>query len=410
MEGITLTVSQLNDYVRRLLASDPIVQHITLRGEISNFKPYASGHWYFTLKDDTGRIDCALFRQYTYGVPFMPQDGMRVLVKGSAGLYVQGGKFQFYADGMTQDGVGDLYRRYLELKERLTAEGLFDASRKRPLPLLPRAVGIVTSESGAVQHDIRTVAGRRFPGLPLVLRPAQVQGDGAAQDIVRGIEQLSRRRDIDVIIVGRGGGSLEDLWAFNEEIVVRAVAACPVPVISAVGHETDTTLCDFAADMRAPTPSAAAELAVPELAALRDTVGDLLHAVDQAAAHTLLEKDRALARLEHRLSAREPLSYVREMTLRTQHLKERLAAALDKRLTLLSGRLSQAQEHLRAVGPQAVLGRGYTIALRKGQAVASASQAGGDMTLIFRDGRANVRVQSVWEGDPFANEEGKANL
>ena len=313
-------------------------------------------------------------------------------------------------DGMTQDGVGDLYRRYLELKERLTAEGLFDASRKRPLPLLPRAVGIVTSESGAVQHDIRTVAGRRFPGLPLVLRPAQVQGDGAAQDIVRGIEQLSRRRDIDVIIVGRGGGSLEDLWAFNEEIVVRAVAACPVPVISAVGHETDTTLCDFAADMRAPTPSAAAELAVPELAALRDTVGDLLHAVDQAAAHTLLEKDRALARLEQRLSAREPLSYVREMTLRTQHLKERLAAALDKRLTLLSGRLSQAQEHLRAVGPQAVLGRGYTIALRKGQAVASASQAGGDMTLIFRDGRANVRVQSVWEGDPFANEEGKANL
>ena len=380
MEGITLTVSQLNDYVRRLLASDPIVQHITLRGEISNFKPYASGHWYFTLKDDTGRIDCALFRQYTYGVPFMPQDGMRVLVKGSAGLYVQGGKFQFYADGMTQDGVGDLYRRYLELKERLTAEGLFDASRKRPLPLLPRAVGIVTSESGAVQ------------------------------DIVRGIEQLSRRRDIDVIIVGRGGGSLEDLWAFNEEIVVRAVAACPVPVISAVGHETDTTLCDFAADMRAPTPSAAAELAVPELEALRDTVGDLLHAVDQAAAHTLLEKDRALARLEQRLSAREPLSYVREMTLRTQHLKERLAAALDKRLTLLSGRLSQAQEHLRAVGPQAVLGRGYTIALRKGQAVASASQAGGDMTLIFRDGRANVRVQSVWEGDPFANEEGKANL
>ena len=185
MEGITLTVSQLNDYVRRLLASDPIVQHITLRGEISNFKPYASGHWYFTLKDDTGRIDCALFRQYTYGVPFMPQDGMRVLVKGSAGLYVQGGKFQFYADGMTQDGVGDLYRRYLELKERLTAEGLFDASRKRLLPLLPRAVGIVTSESGAVQHDIRTVAGRRFPGLPLVLRPAQVQllevGDGRAR-------------------------------------------------------------------------------------------------------------------------------------------------------------------------------------------------------------------------------------
>ena len=188
---------------------------------------------------------------------------------------------------------------------------------------------------------------------------------------------------------------------------VRRMAAC---VWNAAALPSSAILTTAGACSTTSSPSAAAELAVPELAALRDTVGDLLHAVDQAAAHTLLEKDRALARLEQRLSAREPLSYVREMTLRTQHLKERLAAALDKRLTLLSGRLSQAQEHLRAVGPQAVLGRGYTIALRKGQAVASASQAGGDMTLIFRDGRANVRVQSVWEGDPFANEEGKANL
>ncbi|MBQ7455405.1 MAG: exodeoxyribonuclease VII large subunit, partial [Clostridia bacterium] len=167
MQGVTLTVSQLNDYVRRCLASDPILQQITLRGEISNFKAYASGHWYFTLKDDQGRIDCVLFRQNTFGVSFRPQDGMKVLLSGSAGLYVQGGKYQFYADGMRPDGVGELYQRFLELKERLTAEGLFDVSRKRPLPLLPRKVGIVTSESGAVLHDIRTVAGRRFPGLPL---------------------------------------------------------------------------------------------------------------------------------------------------------------------------------------------------------------------------------------------------
>ena len=255
MQGVTLTVSQLNDYVRRSLASDPILQRINLRGEISNFKVYSSGHWYFTLKDEQSRIDCALFRQYAYGVRFRPQDGMKVLVSGTAGLYVQGGKYQFYADGMEQDGMGELYQRYLQLKEKLTAEGLFDASRKRPLPLLPRKVGIVTSSSGAVLHDIRTVAGRRFPGIPLVLRPAQVQGEGAAQDIAAGLAQIARVPGVDVVIVGRGGGSMEDLWAFNEEIVVRAVAACPVPVISAVGHETDTTLCDFAADMRAPTPS-----------------------------------------------------------------------------------------------------------------------------------------------------------
>ena len=187
MQGVTLTVSQLNDYVRRSMASDPILQQVTLRGEISNFKPSAPGHWYFTLKDEQSRIDCALFRQYTYRITFVPRDGMNVLVTGSVGLYVQGGKYQFYADGMKQDGVGDLYQKYLALKEKLTAEGLFDVSRKRPLPLLPRKVGIVTSSTGAVLHDIRTVAGRRFPGIPLVLRPAQVQGDGAAQDVANGL-------------------------------------------------------------------------------------------------------------------------------------------------------------------------------------------------------------------------------
>ncbi len=411
MDGITLTVSQVNDYVRRLLASDPIVRRLTVRGEISNFKAYASGHWYFTLKDDVACIDCALFRQYAQSIPFLPQNGMRVLVTGSAGLYVQGGKFQFYADGMTQDGVGDLYRRFLELKERLTAEGLFDASRKRPLPLLPRAVGIVTSESGAVQHDIRTVAGRRFPGLPLVLRPAQVQGDGAAQDIVHGIEQLSRCKNIDVIIVGRGGGSLEDLWAFNEEIVVRAVAACPIPIISAVGHETDTTLCDFAADMRAPTPSAAAELAVPERSALLETVQDLLRSMNQAAMHMILEWDNVLTRLERRLNQCEPFSHVREMLLETEHLQKRLTSAADKQLTLLAARLAKAREHLNSVGPMTVLSRGYAVAMHDGNAISSVRQADGNMTLIFKDGRADVHVQSVWEGDPFADkEEDRTNI
>ena len=315
MQGVTLTVSQLNDYVRRSLASDPILQHVTLRGEISNFKPYASGHWYFTLKDETGRIDCALFRQYTYGIRFTPRDGMRVLVTGAAGLYVQAGKYQFYADGMTQDGVGELYQRYLQLKEKLTQEGLFDASRKRPLPLLPRRVGIVTSPSGAVLHDIRTVAGRRFPGLPLVLRPAQVQGEGAAEDVARGIAQVAAQKDVDVVIVGRGGGSMEDLWAFNEEVVVRAVAQCPVPVISAVGHETDVTLCDFAADMRAPTPSAAAELAVPEREALLESVKEHQASLQRAAEKTMLQKAGAAALLEKRLLLQEPLAHVRGMLL-----------------------------------------------------------------------------------------------
>ena len=406
MQGITLTVSQLNDYVRRSLASDPILQQVTLRGEISNFKMYSSGHWYFTLKDEQSRIDCALFRQYTYGVPFRPQDGMKVLVSGAAGLYVQGGKYQFYADGMRQDGVGELYQRYLELKEKLTAEGLFDAARKRPLPLLPRKVGIVTSASGAVLHDIRTVAGRRFPGIPLVLRPAQVQGDGAAQDVAAGIRRVAAVPGVDVIIVGRGGGSMEDLWAFNEEIVVRAVAACPVPVISAVGHETDTTLCDYAADMRAPTPSAAAELAVPELDALTQTVRELRLRGARAAAARALQLRQTLQAIELRLQGCQPLHHVRQMRQQADFLRQRLEAAQSKRLELLGQRVEALAGKLRSVGPRQALDRGYAIALRGGAPVIGVAQAKDEMTILFRDGRAQVRVLSAKEGDPFGGEKG----
>ena len=407
MQGVTLTVTQLNDDVRRSLASDPILQQITLRGEISNFKMYASGHWYFTLKDEQSHIDCALFRQYVYGVSFRPQDGMKVLVEGSAGLYVQGGKYQFYATAMRQDGVGELYQRFLALKEKLTREGLFDAARKRPLPLLPRKIGIVTSASGAVLHDIRTVAGRRFPGIPLVLRPAQVQGDGAARDVANGIRQVAAVPGVDVIIVGRGGGSMEDLWAFNEEAVARAVAACPVPVISAVGHETDTTLCDYAADMRAPTPSAAAELAVPEREGLLQTVEELQARALRAAQAETLRQQRAFQALLMRLQVGQPLHHVRQMRQQTAFLQQRLLAAHQKRLQLLSQQVGALSEKLRTVGPRQALERGYAIVMKEKKPVTGIAQAEGEMTVLFRDGSAQVRVLSRWEEDPFGCEERK---
>ena len=290
MQQTALTVSDLNEYVRRSLAGDPMLHGIALRGELSNFKPYASGHWYFSLKDENSRIQCVMFRQYNMALRLRPQDGMRVVLRGSVGLYVSSGSYQFYAEHMQEDGVGELFLRFNALKEKLLKEGLFDPMRKRPLPLLPRAVGIVTSASGAVLHDIKTVSGRRFPGLPLILRPAQVQGEGAAEDLARGLQEIAALPQVDVVIIGRGGGSMEDLWAFNEEILVRAVAACGKPVISAVGHETDTTLCDFAADMRAPTPSAAAELAVPDRAELLSRLVSLQGAMDQAARAQLMMK------------------------------------------------------------------------------------------------------------------------
>ena len=404
MQGVTLTVSELNDYVRRSLASDPILHNITISGEVSNFKVYSSGHWYFTLKDDLSRIDCAMFRQHNFNVRFLPRDGMKVLVKGSAGLYVQSGKYQFYAESMQQSGLGELYQRYMELKEKLTKEGLFDAARKRPLPLLPRKVGIVTSVSGAVLHDIRTVAGRRFPGLPLVLRPAQVQGDGAAQDIARGVLEVSAVPGVDVIIVGRGGGSMEDLWAFNEEVVVRAVAACPVPVISAVGHETDHTLCDLAADMRAPTPSAAAELAVPEREALTEQVDGMLFDMQRAAENALLMRQSGLGMLEKRLAQRDPRSVVRQLQMRNAHLTEKLQSQIRQQLLLRDTRVETLLGKIDAVGPVNVLRRGYVIAMKDQKPVTGIDQAAGDMTVMFHDGRAQVRVLSTERSVPFGSQ------
>ena len=259
-----LSVSDLNEYVRRSLAADPMLHNLRLRGEISNFKRHSSGHWYFTLKDEDSRINCVMFRQNNMGVSIRPADGMAVIVSGSVSLYVQGGAYQFYVDAMRPDGVGSLYLRYEALKAKLAKEGLFDAGRKRPLPLLPRGIAIVTSPTGAVLHDIRTVSARRNPAIPLTLLPVRVQGEGAAEEIAAAIRKAGTLSNIDVLITGRGGGSMEDLWAFNEECVVRAIAECPVPVISAVGHETDTTLADYAADVRAATPSMAAELAVQD--------------------------------------------------------------------------------------------------------------------------------------------------
>ena len=255
-------------------------------------------------------------------------------------------------------------------------------------------------------HDIRTVAGRRFPGIPLVLRPAQVQGDGAAQDVAAGIRRVAAVPGVDVIIVGRGGGSMEDLWAFNEEIVVRAVAACPVPVISAVGHETDTTLCDYAADMRAPTPSAAAELAVPELDALTQTVRELRLRGARAAAARALQLRQTLQAIELRLQGCQPLHHVRQMRQQADFLRQRLEAAQSKRLELLGQRVAALAGKLRSVGPRQALDRGYAIALRGGAPVTGVAQAKDEMTILFRDGRAQVRVLSAKEGDPFGGEKG----
>lgn len=258
-----VTVSQLNRYVNSVLESDPFLSGLFVKGEISNLKKYPSGHLYFNLKDDKATVACVMFKSSAQGLGFDPHDGQQVLLYAKASIYDRDGKFQLYVSTMKQDGFGDLFLAFEKLKEKLQSEGLFELSHKRKIPYLPNKIGVVTSSSGAVLRDVINVLGRRFPDFNMVLVPTQVQGSTAAVSIVQAIDELNTRDDIDVIIVCRGGGSIEDLWCFNEEKVARAVFSSKIPVISAVGHETDFTICDFVADLRAPTPSAAAELVMP---------------------------------------------------------------------------------------------------------------------------------------------------
>ena len=396
-----LTVTDLNDYVRRSLAGDPILQDVELRGEISNFKCHVTGHYYFSLKDEQSRIQCVMFRQNTLGMSFRPEDGMRVVLRGSVSVYVASGSYQFYAVHMTQEGLGELHLRFEALKKRLLAEGLFDAAKKRPLPLLPRIVGIVTARTGAVIHDIARVAGRRNPSVQLLLRPSKVQGEGAAEDVAQGIYELSQVPNVDVIIIGRGGGSIEDLWAFNEEIVVRAIDACPVPIISAVGHEVDVTLSDFAADVRAATPSAAAELAVQERSVLQNTVGEMEARVFKAAYDAVVTRRAALNALEKRLALCHPLALLQKMKAENALCRKRLDAAADKQLAALKARVPALTDRLKALGPAAVLERGYAVVLADGEAVTEIAKVQPDMTLLLKDGRVRVHTVSAERGDPF---------
>lgn len=400
----TLTVSELNDYVRRALASDPALRFVSLRGEISDFKRYASGHWYFTLKDEQSRIQCVCYRQNAMHVAFTPESGMKVVVSGAVGLYTVSGSYQFYVDAMTQDGVGELYLKYEALKNKLLKEGLFDVTRKRQLPLLPRAVGVVTSRSGAVIHDIATVSRRRYPGMQIILRPAQVQGEGAAADIAQGIAEIAALPQVDVIIVGRGGGSMEDLWAFNEEIVVRAIAACPVPVVSAVGHEVDVTLSDLAADLRAATPSAAAEVCVPELKTLLAGIQKLQSGMERATQNALLSRKSQLALYEKRLAGRHPAALLRQAQGRNEMARQRMQTAIERQLTLKKARTALLQDKLNALGPRQALSRGYAVVLAGKEPVVSVEQAQKEMTLLLQDGRIEVQAVAIRKEDPFGEE------
>ena len=395
MSAITLSVSQLNEYVRRMIQLDPMLQRIELKGEISNLKLHQTGTLFFTMKDEQAAISCVMYASDAADLCVAPFEGMRAVVSGGVGLYARGGQYQFYARTLRSDGVGALYERLIALRDQLASEGLFDASRKRPLPVFPNVVGVVSSPTGAVIHDIMNVSLRRDQNARIMLCPTRVQGAGSAEEVVRAIRVLEAIDDVSVIIVARGGGSLEDLWTFNEEEVVRAVAACRKPVISAVGHETDVTLCDLAADLRAPTPSAAAECAVPRREDLLAQLRGAREALADAAVRKLEREHAALKLLQLRLAAQRPKQMLNAERERLARLNERLRKAGADRMEYEKRRLAQKMQELALLSPYGVLSRGYAIVLRgEGVIESSAALAAGDrVTLRFADGSAKARIE-----------------
>ena len=391
---LPITVSELNEYVRVSLAGDPLLHCIRVTGEISGYKQHISGHRYFSLKDERARIQCVMFRQNAQSLLFQPRDGMRVTITGAVSLFVRDGAYQLYAETMEQQGAGNLFQQFEALKRKLMAEGLFDPARKRELPFRPTVIGVATSKTGAAVRDIIRVAKRRDPGVGIVVAPCSVQGERAADEIVKSIRLLNRQGQSQVLLVGRGGGSMEDLWPFNEEKVARAIAESRIPVISCVGHETDFTIADFVADVRAATPSMAAEMAVPVRAELENARQALSRRLLRS-----LESGQRLRRLRlEKCMASAALSDPARLTAgpreKTALSEKRLREAMAKRLSTESARLSELNRTLRAVSPQAVLDRGYAAVKKGGCYVSRAEQlrSRDQIELILSDGVRRAQV------------------
>jgi exodeoxyribonuclease VII large subunit len=396
-----MTVLEATRIIKDRLATEPRLQDLTVAGELSNVSRSARGHLYFTLKDEDAQMPCVMFSRGGRG-PVEVEEGDQVVVTGRIDVYEPHGKYQLIADSVSRRGMGDLYRRFLELKERLEKEGLFADELKRPLPRLPRRIGVVTSSTGSVFHDIVRVVRRRYPHVRVTLAHSAVQGERAAGELVSGLERLASLGDMDVIILGRGGGSFEDLWPFNDEGLARAIRACPVPVVSAVGHETDFTISDFASDQRAPTPSAAAEMTVPsaleEMRMLRSQGGRLLTAVTRLVGR---RRDR-LEGLAARPVLRRPRDMLEVRQQRLDDMTRYLSTRLTHTMEVEGGRLEGLWERLEALSPTSTLRRGYALTLDgDGNMVASVTRVspGDPLELVMADGRVDARAERVRPDD-----------
>lgn len=390
-----LTVSQLNFYIKSLIENDSKLNIVFLSGEISNLTDhYRSGHIYLSLKDEKSVIRAVMFSGNARNLRFKPTDGMKVICRGRVAVYEPTGQYQLYIEDMQPDGIGALTLAYEQLKKKLADKGLFDVSHKKPLPRFPKTVGVITSPTGAAVQDIRNILYRRFPCINIVMCPVLVQGDSAPEQLVRAVKTLDMYNACDVIIIGRGGGSIEDLWAFNDETLANAIYDCKIPVISAVGHETDFTICDFVSDMRAPTPSAAAELAVPDKAELMSYYSSQLQYISSFMDSQFRKKSSRLIDFQRRISLVSPQSRIDKYEKNIELLLNKSQNIVNEKYSEKSNEITKISAKFESLNPLSVLSRGYSIAEKDGIVITSSSQLnkGDNFTLEFSDGKINATV------------------
>lgn len=393
-EDMAISVSELNSYIKNKIADDEYLNNVLIKGEISNFKNHYTGHMYFTLKDENSLIKCIMFKSYAQKLDFMPKDGMKVFVLGGVSVFERDGVYQIYVKAMQEDGVGILYKKYEELKQRLDEEGYFDESHKQKIPLMPKVIGVLTSQTGSVIRDIINVSTRRNPNVQIRLYPVPVQGEGAAEKIADGIRFMNENNLADVLILARGGGSLEDLWPFNEEIVAHAIYNSKLPIISAVGHETDFSISDFVADLRAPTPSAAAELAVPDIYEIKQKIN-----VYQNRLRMSLVKKVEIMKLRYEkcMNSRvfkEPTRNINDNYLRVDNYIKRLENTIKIKQKEEKTKYIELISKLDALSPLKTLTRGYSIVETDNKIIKSSKQlsTGDKIKLRFSDGQKNAEI------------------
>ncbi|MBE6573092.1 MAG: exodeoxyribonuclease VII large subunit [Ruminococcaceae bacterium] len=420
-----LSVKALNDLAKRLIDNSSYLSSVNIKGEISNFtNHYKSGHLYFSVKDDQAQLRCVMFSSAASKLTFVPENGMKVILHGRASLFVRDGQFIFYVDKMSVDGIGDLYLQFEELKKKLTSEGLFAREHKKPLPRYPKRIGVITSDTGAAVQDIKNVIFRRYPLAEILLYPSLVQGSGAEGDLCRAISRFTDRCDVDVIIIGRGGGSIEDLWAFNSEKLARLIYACPIPVISAVGHETDFTICDFVSDLRAPTPSAAAELAVPDRNDLKRQLNNVIIKMQNTLHNRINLKRSRVERLSECRFFKSPTAMIDEKRLHTDRLSELLALRMQRKVEAARTRTEYVYSNmtsairsktesdrrkyiyltskLEALNPMSVISRGYSAVFDGDNKLIKSIdsvEVGKEFSVRLADGTVSAEAKSVRRND-----------